>query len=165
MPKAFKPKMGAGDLGFTDLFGGRRVPKTHRRIKLNALIDDLSALLGLLKTGVKDRGLRLELTAAQAGLIKASGVIAGMKADLKKETSLLTDAITALAAKVRPPKKFVLPGSCETEALAHLARAKTRVCEILAWELKAKAPAVYLNRLSDHLFLVALKHAGKKCGK
>ncbi len=162
MPKDFKPNMGAGDLGFTDLFGGRRVPKTHSRIKLNALLDDLSALLGLLKTGVKSPGLRSELSAAQAGLIKASGVIAGMKGDLKKETALLTDAITALSAKVRPPKKFVLPGVCETEALAHLARAKTRVCEILAWEIKAKAPAVYLNRLSDYLFLVALKHAGKK---
>lgn len=154
--------MGAGDLGFTDLFGGRRVPKTHARIKLNALLDDLSALLGLLKTGVKGPGLRGELSAAQAGLIKASGVIAGTKGDLKKETALLTAAVTALAAKVKPPKKFVLPGACETEALAHLARAKTRVCEILAWEIKAKDPAVYLNRLSDYLFLVALKHAGKK---
>mgnify|MGYP001563299176 FL=1 len=53
----------------------------------------------------------------------------------------------------------MLPGKNETEALAHLARAKARVCEILAWELKAKAPAVYLNRLSDYLFLLALKSA------
>jgi len=148
MPKDFKPDMGAGDLGLTDLFGGRRVPKTHSRIKLNALLDDLSALLGLLKTGLKHPGLRSELSAAQAGLIKASGIMAG--------------AINALSATVKPPKKFVLPGSCEIEALAHLARARTRICEILAWELKAKAPAVYLNRLSDYLFLVALKHAGKK---
>ena len=162
MPKDFKPDMGAGDLGFTDLFGGRRVPKTHSRIKLNALLDDLSALLGLLKTGLKHPGLRSELSAAQAGLIKASGVIAGTKADLKKETALLAGAINALSAKVKPPKKFVLPGACEIEALAHLARARTRICEILAWELKAKAPAVYLNRLSDYLFLVALNHAGKK---
>jgi len=165
MPKNFKPEMGAGDLGFTDLFGGRRVPKTHRRVKLNALLDDLNALLGLLKTGLKDAGLKKELGSAQAGLIKASGIIAGMRADLKGETAALETVINTRAAEVKPPRKFALPGANETEALAHLARAKTRVCEILAWEIKAKAPAVYLNRLSDYLFLAALKSAGKKCSK
>ncbi len=152
----FKPKMGSGDLGYTDLFGGRRVPKTHCRVKLNALIDDLSALLGLLKTGLKKPALRREIGAAQAALIKASGVVAGMKADLEPEISALTALAESRAAAVRPPKKFVLPGSNETEALAHLARTKARVCEILAWELKAKQPAVYLNRLSDYLFLLAV---------
>jgi len=82
MPKNFKPKLGSGDLGRTDLFGDRRVPKTHPRVKLNALLDELSALLGLLKTGLKKPALRLELGAAQAALIKASGLVAGMKAEL-----------------------------------------------------------------------------------
>lgn len=162
MPKNFKPKTGSGDLGFTDLFGGRRVPKTHRRVKLNALLDDLNALLGLLKTGLREVSLKKEITAAQAGVVKASGVIAGMKADLKAETAALEAVINSRAAALKPLKKFVLPGANEAEALSHLARAKTRVCEILAWELKAKAPAVYLNRLSDLLFLVAVR-AGKKC--
>lgn len=161
MPPRFKPKMGAGDIGFTDLFGGRRVPKTHRRVKLNALLDDLSALLGLLKTGLRGRAAKAELSAAQAGLIKASGVIAGLRDGLGPETAALEALIRSRAEKIRPPKKFVLPGTNETEALAHIARAKTRVCEILAWELKAKAPAVYLNRLSDYLFLAALKAAKK----
>jgi cob(I)alamin adenosyltransferase len=159
MPKNFKPDLGTGDLGFTDLFGGKRVPKTHRRIKLNALVDDLSALLGLLKAGIREKKTKEEISAAQAGLIRASGLIAGMKGTLKTETAALETLINSLAEGMKPPKKFVLPGANETEALAHLARAKTRVCEILAWEIKAKAPAVYLNRLSDYLFLVALKNA------
>ena len=158
MPSNFKPKMGSGDLGFTDLFGGKRVPKTHRRVKLNALIDDLSALLGLLKTGIRDRKTKSGLSAAQAVLIRASGLIAGMKGALKGETEALETLINALSDEIKPPRKFVLPGANETEALAHLARAKTRVCEILAWEIKSKAPAVYLNRLSDYLFLLALKN-------
>lgn len=156
MPKTFKPKMGAGDLGRTDLLGGRRVAKTHPRVKLNALIDDLSALLGLLKSGLKKPALRQELGAAQAALIKASGIVAGMKADLGPETRALIALIESRAAAVRPPKKFVLPGQNETEALAHLARTRARICEILAWELKARQPAVYLNRLSDYLFLLAV---------
>lgn len=161
MPENFKKNMGSGDLGFTDLFGGKRVPKTHRRVKLNALADELSALLGLLKTGIRAAGTKKGLTAAQAGLVKASGLIAGVKGDLKEETAALEGLINAAAAKAKPPKKFILPGAGETEALAHLARAKTRLCEILAWELKARAPAVYLNRLSDYLFLVALEAAKK----
>ena len=161
MPNNFKPEIGAGDLGFTDLFGGRRVPKTHRRVKLNALIDELSALLGLVKTGVKDKGTKEEISAAQAALIRASGLIAGMKGELKDETAALAALIEARAADLKPLRKFVLPGTNETEALAHLARAKARVCEILAWELKAKAPAVYLNRLSDYLFLLAMKSSRK----
>ena len=161
MTKTFKPKMGSGDLGFTDLFGGKRVPKTHRRIKLNALLDDLGALLGLVKTGLKGAAARREVSAAQAGLVRAAGIIAGLRADLKAETAALEELIALRAVGLKLPKKFVLPGASETEALAHLARAKTRVCEILAWEIKAKGPAVYLNRLSDYLFLLAVKSAGK----
>lgn len=153
--------MGAGDLGFTDLFGGKRVPKTHRAIKLNALIDDLVALLGLLKTGLKNGAEKKELASAQRGLMRASGIIAGLRAGLLAETAALESLIERRAAEIKAPRKFVLPGANETEALAHLARAKTRVCEILAWEIKAKAPAVYLNRLSDYLFLTALKSARK----
>lgn len=161
MAKDFKPGSGTGDLGFTDLFGGRRVPKTDRRVKLNALLDDLSALIGLLKAGTKEKRTKEELSAAQAGLIKASGMIAGAKAGLEAETAALEELIERRAAAVKPPRKFVLPGANETEALAHLARAKTRICEILAWEIKARKPAVYLNRLSDYLFLAALAAARK----
>lgn len=161
MPKNYKPALGSGDLGYTDLFGGRRVSKTHLRIKLNALIDDLSCLLGLLKTALRGAD-KAELTAVQAALVRASGILAGMKAGLKTETAGLEKLIEVRASAAKPAKNFVLPGSNETEALAHIARAKARICEILAWELKAKEPAVYLNRLSDYLFLVAVKLSKKR---
>lgn len=161
MPVNFKPRLGSGDLGATDLFGGKRVSKTDARVKLNALIDDLSALLGLLKTGLDDAPLKKSVTLAQQGLSRAAGVVAGMKADLGPQTLALETLVEKLAAGIKPPREFVLPGANETEALAHLARARARICEILAWELKAKAPAVYLNRLSDYLFLLAVKTAKK----
>ncbi|MDA8131528.1 MAG: ATP:cob(I)alamin adenosyltransferase [Elusimicrobia bacterium] len=156
MPRYFKPSGGSGDKGFTDLLGGRRVPKTDRRIKLNALLDELSAMIGMLKVSLRDRALKKELTSAQAGLVRTSAVIAGMKADLSGEISALEALIEARSERTRPPKEFVMPGANEAEALAHLARTRARCCEILAWELKAKDPAVYLNRLSDYLFLAAL---------
>lgn len=161
MPKNFKPSLGSGDLGHTDLFGGRRVPKTHLRVKLNALLDDLSALLGLLKTVLRGAD-KAELSAVQAALVRAAGAVAGMKGGLKSETTDLEGLIEARAAAAKPAKKFVLPGANEAEALAHIARAKARICEILAWELKAKEPAVYLNRLSDYLFLAAVRLSKKR---
>ena len=157
MPKNFKPQLGSGDLGFTSLFGGKKVPKTHVRVKLNALLDDLSSLLGLLKTGLKDKGLKNGVTAAQAGLVQAAGLIAGLKAGLEPQTGALEKQIETLAAGIKPQKNFVLAGVNETEALAQLARTRARLCEVLAWQLKAKAPAVYLNRLSDYLFLMGIK--------
>jgi len=162
MPKNFKPFMGKGDLGATDLFGGRRVPKTDRRIKLNALLDELSALLGQAKAGMKDRGDKKGISAVQKDLLLACGVIAGMKADLAPAAAALAARIKTGAADVKPLKKFVLPGKNKLEALLHLARARTRICEILAWEIKARAAAAYLNRLSDYLFLEALKHARRR---
>ena len=161
MPRHFKPAEGSGDKGFTDLFGGRRVSKTDRRIKLNALLDELSAMIGLLKVSLRDRALKKELSAAQAGLLRASAAIAGMKTGLDAETAALEALIEARSERTRPPKKFVLPGASEAEALAPLARTRARCCEIVAWELKAEAAAVYLNRLSDYLFLAALA-AGRK---
>lgn len=161
MPANFKPSMGSGDLGYTALFGGKRVPKTHSRIKLNALLDDLSSMLGLLKTGLEDEALKQGVTRAQEGLARAAGLVAGMKADLGPQTLALEKMTETLAAGIKPPKKFVLPGANEPEALAHLARSRARLCELVAWELKARPPAVYLNRLSDYLFLVAVKTAGR----
>ena len=158
MKRTFKPRRGTGDSGMTDLFG-RRVPKTDRRVRLNAHIDELGALLGLLKAGAKARRRR-ELAAAQAALVKAAGVIAGRRADLAPEIRELEGFIAAAEAGLEPPKKFVLPGANEAEALAHLARTRARLCELGAWELKAKGTAVLLNRLSDYLFLAALERAG-----
>ena len=149
--------MGKGDLGLTDLFGGKRVSKTDRRVKLNALIDELSALLGLLKSGLKAKRTKNDISAAQTGLARAAGAVAGTKISLDREILQLGTLITEYASEIKPPKKFTLPGANKAEALAHLALARARVCEILSWEIKAKAPAVYLNRLSDYLFLVALK--------
>lgn len=164
MRSEFKPARGAGDDGFTDLLLGRRVRKTDIRVKTNALIDELSCLLGLIKAGGTRKA---ELARAQLALSAACAGIAGMKngTALRREISLLEADTAGLARKIKPPRKFVLPGGGRAEALLHLARAKTRVCEILCWETKAKEPAIYLNRLSDWLFLLALSAKKKRNGR
>ena len=132
--------------------------KTDPRIYALALLDELGALLGLAKAraGKTDAA---ELEGIQRALLKTAAVAAGMdfKAELKKETSALEGRIADLAVAVRPKREFVLPGGRGTEALLHLARAKARLCEIALWKINSREAAVHLNRLSDLLFLLALK--------
>lgn len=159
MKRTFKPARGSGDGGLTDLLSGRRVAKTDPRIKTNALIDELSCLLGLVKAGGFEKP---SISAAQAALSAAAANIAGLKngRELDGAVSRLEKASAELSLAVRPPARFVLPGENAVEATLHLARAKARICEISCWELKAKGPAVLLNRMSDWLFLLALSAGG-----
>ena len=156
---SFKPEMGSGDTGFTDLFGGKRVRKTDLRIKTAALIDELSSLLGVVKTGLRAGKDKQEITAIQRSMIGVSGLIAGAGTSGQVKGSIAAvEALIACRSKRLPPiKKFILPGKNKTEALIHVSRSRARLCEILAWQLKTKLPAIYLNRLSDYLFLLAAK--------
>lgn len=162
--RKFKPARGSGDGGLTDLLAGRRVPKTDARVKANALLDELSCLLGLVKAGGFGRAV---LSRAQAALSAASANIAGLRngGELDGPISGLEKDSAELSRRVRPPAAFVLPGKNAVEATLHLARARARICEILCWELKAKGPAVLLNRLSDLLFLLALLAGEGRGGK
>jgi len=163
MPEKFKPGMGSGDAGFTELFGGEKVKKTDLRVKTNALIDELNSLLGVLKAGLKAGKDKREITGIQRSLVLVSGFIAGARAPAQiKRSAKAVEALITARSNHRVLHKFILPGKNGTEAFIHLARSRARLCEILAWQLKAKLPAIYLNRLSDYLFLLA---AGKKRGK
>jgi cob(I)alamin adenosyltransferase len=167
MPEKFKPRMGSGDAGFTELFGGGKVKKTDLRVKTNALIDELNSLLGVVRAALRAGKDKREIAGIQRSLILASGLIAGARAGHSvgglhsgqvKNSIAAIEALIAVRSKRLPPLTcFLLPGRNRTEALIHLARSRARLCELLAWQLKAKLPAVYLNRLSDYLFLLAAK--------
>lgn len=160
MPENFKPAMGSGDDGMTDLPRGKRVKKTDPGIKALGLMDELSALLGLARARLAGEKTATEILTTQQTLLKAAAHAAGInfKAELEKETRRLETSIGSLSAGTKPLREFILPGRTETEALIHLARAKARICETALWEIKSGPAAVYLNRLSDYLFLLARKH-------
>ena len=159
MPKNFKPAMGGGDDGMTDLPGGKRVKKTDPRIKTLGLLDELGAALGLVRAKLAGKQEKEEIWQVQQALLKASARAAGAnsKTGFEKETVYLEARIAALAAGAEPMRKFILPGRTETEALIHFARTKARSCELALWEINSRPAAVYLNRLSDYLFLLATK--------
>ena len=164
MPKNFKPKQGSGDTGFTNTLKTKKIKKTNPKIKTLAAIDELTCLLGWLKARFK-KSAKLktfinEIEKIQNNLFIISGAIAGMDClkKIKTETKNLEKTINELAKKTPKIKNFIVCGKSETEALIHLARAKTRIAEIAVWETgKFKFPAIFLNRLSDYLFLLALK--------
>lgn len=155
----FKPGQGSGDCGMTDLLGGRRVPKTHCLIKLNALLDDLNACLGLMKTEKCSNGTFPfcdETEEIQKMILKISAKTAGMNADLSPLAGILEEKTLSLNKKHCPPKDFILPGANRAESLCHCARTKTRLCEIAAWEAGEKETAKILNRMSDYFFIMCI---------
>lgn len=146
--------MGKGDSGYTDL-RLKRVKKTDKTIILNALIDELNALLGFYRSQKPNR----KIFEIQKELLEICAVVAGYKNPHKAQmlANNLTSRTVELSKKIKTPKKFLIFGKDKKTSILNLARAKARIAEINAWKAGFKKPAIYLNRLSDYLFLLSLR--------
>ncbi len=156
-----------GDGGMTSLGDGGRVAKDAPRIIAMGAVDEANAAIGLLRCAVADA------SETDAMLARIQNDLFDLGADLcvpgtGGDRLRLTEApverleaeIAALNAGVTPLTSFVLPGGTEAAARAHLARAVVRRAERdvvrLAGEESLNPVLVrYLNRLSDHLFVLA----------
>lgn len=165
----FKPGMGTGDQGYTSLAEGKRVRKTHPRIGMLAELDSLNSLVGLCKVLLKTSGkaegkTRISgiLDKVQDQLICVGGETAGYSCggELDKAIKSLEKEIAFFKGNTALPGKFIKPGGNTVESLVHLSRSACRKLELKMWKPpRLKACAVYLNRLSDLLYLIALKIA------
>jgi cob(I)alamin adenosyltransferase len=158
-----------GDSGQTSLGDGTRVPKTDARIEAYGTVDELNSCLGLaLAAGDLPGGLRPELERIQNELFDLGADLAVPVEDERRERLRVTqDAIDRLEGAVdivneglEPLRSFVLPGGSEAAARLHVARAVCRRAERRTVALAAEAEInpfalVYLNRLSDLLFVYA----------
>jgi cob(I)alamin adenosyltransferase len=161
-----------GDRGETALFGGPRVAKDHARIEAYGTVDELNAVLGV---------VRIELATAEfdasdidhlLGLVQHHlfdiGAELATPSPEEKGTALLSDrhvellegAIDRHEAELTPLTQFVLPGGSPAAAALHVARCVCRRAERLVVSLGHREelrelPVVYLNRLSDLLFVLA----------
>jgi cob(I)alamin adenosyltransferase len=153
-----------GDRGETSLGDGSRVPKTNARIAAMGAVDEANALIGLLRT--RTRGQDVE--DAMLGRIQndlfdlgADLCVPGQGDDRLRLTEApvlrLEQEVEVMRAAIPPLTSFVLPGGSDGAAYAHLARVVVRRAErdVLALEGLNPAIAIYLNRLSDHLFVLA----------
>jgi cob(I)alamin adenosyltransferase len=156
-----------GDDGTTGLFGGPRVKKNAPRIEAYGAVDELNAVLGLVGCETLPPHIQTLVTRLQAELFDLGGELASPQPD-KMGTRVLGDRhIAALEGEIdryegelEPLKQFILPGGTRAAALLHLARTVCRrserdVITLAEIELVSNDLIVYLNRLSDLLFVLA----------
>lgn len=162
-----------GDNGTTALMYGRRVPKNHPRVEAYGAVDELNAALGLARATAEHEFVKSNLLAIQKDLVTLMGELAVANEDLERYVkggfSLVTPALTAkLDALVKEIeaqnvsfKGWATPGATYNSAALDVARttcrqAERRVCDLqAAGELKNEEIIIFLNRLSDLLWLFA----------
>jgi cob(I)alamin adenosyltransferase len=161
-----------GDAGDTSLGDGARVPKDAIRVEAFGTVDEANAAIGLLRQHMRDDA------ATDAMLARIQNDLFDLGADLcvpgqAGDRLRLTDApsfrleaeIAALNQSLPALTSFILPGGSPAAATAHLARTVVRRAErhvVTLSRAEAVNPAVirYLNRLSDHLFVL-----GRHCNQ
>ncbi|HXG35336.1 MAG TPA: cob(I)yrinic acid a,c-diamide adenosyltransferase [Dehalococcoidia bacterium] len=159
-----------GDTGETSLFGGQRVAKTHPRMETLGAIDELNSLLGLAAALLPRRRLARLLHSIQNELFNIGAELANAKPPSgprgqplsvsEEKVKLLERLIDEYDARLPPLKTFILPAGDPAAAQLHIARAVCRRAEREVVRLGEQATVnpqvvVYLNRLSDLLFVLA----------
>ncbi|MEE2798706.1 cob(I)yrinic acid a,c-diamide adenosyltransferase [Halopseudomonas aestusnigri] len=154
-----------GDAGDTGLANGQRIRKDHPRVEAMGDVDELNSQLGLLLCQMdSDRlaPLKQALSPIQHRLFDLGGELAIPGHDLIEaaDVTALEQLIDQFNAELEPLKNFILPGGSVLVAQAHLTRSVCRRAErhylTLAMEEEVNnQSAIYLNRLSDLLFVAA----------
>lgn len=158
-----------GDAGDTGLFDGTRVSKADPRVEAYGDVDELAAWLGLARARLRDDDVMAVIGDIQRDLFAVGARLADPrhrisarvdKADLDEgHVQRLEQAIDTFESELTPLRRFILAGGSETGATLHLARAVCRRAERRVVGLGADAVdavvVIYLNRLSDLLFVMA----------
>ena len=158
-----------GDAGETSLFGNSRVSKADARVDAYGEVDELNACLGAARAALPAGDLtaiiesvQRELFAIGARLADPSSKIAARvtkAAITPADVERLEQAIDRLELELPPLRRFILPGGGQGGALLHLARTVCRRAErrvvALGPDAVERVVIVYLNRLSDLLFVMA----------
>lgn len=158
-----------GDKGFTSLIGGTRVPKSSHRIDTYGTVDELNSWIGLLRDQEVNTSRRDLLKEIQDRLFTMGSALATDPAAtqskplpplLPADITLLERAMDEMDAQLPPLREFVLPGGHQAVSFCHVARTVCRRAERLTIALHAEAPVeelvlIYLNRLSDFLFVLS----------
>jgi cob(I)alamin adenosyltransferase len=158
---------GRGDEGETDLRDMRRVSKTSDRIEAYGTVDELNALIGTVRpTGHEDVDEYLQSVQNHLHIVQAEFANPEPDGDdptvREEHVERLEDWIDAVDENLEQLTSFILPTGSEDGAALHHARAVCRRAERRAVALGeadeervAKPALVYLNRLSDALFVFA----------
>lgn len=164
-----------GDTGTAGLVDGSRVSKASLRMAAIGDVDEANAAVGLAIAGLANQELSEQLRRVQNELfdlgadIATPGEVEGALRIIPQQVERLEREIDQMNSSLEPLQSFILPGGSPEIAAVHLARTVIRRAERSAVAL-AKAEQVnpaalaYLNRLSDHLFVVARYVAARQGG-
>jgi len=150
-----------GDKGETGLGDGSRVPKDSLRVHALGEVDELNSVVGVLLAEKLPAGARAALVRVQHDLFDLGGevCIPGHTSMTEAQVARLEALLDEYNRDLPPLKEFILPGGTRAASLVHLARTVCRRAERALVSL-ARAEAVgasariYLNRLSDLLFVL-----------
>ncbi len=156
-----------GDEGQTSLLGGTRVSKAHLRIDAYGSVDELNAYLGLLKDQEVNQDRQDFLKEIQDRLFTIGSSLALDPAKTKikipdireSDVELLEKEIDQMNEKLPEMRNFILPGGHTAISFGHVARcvcrrAERQVVALSEEAFVAEVVLMYLNRLSDYLFVL-----------
>ena len=154
-----------GDGGETSLVDGRRVAKSSRRPAAFGEVDEVNSVIGLARLHC-DGDADEMLGRIQNDLFDLGADLATPETDkpalriTDEQVSRLESEIDRLNESLKPLSSFILPGGSEASAWLHLGRtvvrrAERRMTELAAEEVVNEPAMRYINRLSDHLFVLA----------
>ncbi len=158
-----------GDQGQTALFGGPRVDKDVARVEAYGTVDELNAVLGLVRAETLAAEVDQVLARIQGELFEVGAEIASVDPVARGTRTIGPGHVAALEsdidrfdAALAPLRQFILPGGTRAAALLHLARTVCRRAERRVVTLARQSPGeislvlvAYLNRLGDLLFVLA----------
>lgn len=166
-----------GDTGKTSLFGGTRVPKYHLRIEAYGTIDELNSYIGLIRDQKIDPHSTEILLKIQNELFTLGSMLAtppekeilksgkerlNINKVSEESVALLENEIDLMNESLTAMSHFILPGGHSTVSFCHISRCICRRAERITAQLNDESSInpkilVYLNRLSDYLFVLARK--------
>jgi cob(I)alamin adenosyltransferase len=157
-----------GDKGETGLFGAGRISKDSLRIEAYGTVDELNSFIGLSITESSDNNVIDVLRKIQNQLFTVGSDLAAPKVDLQNKIPrtnaddyiFVEQKIDFFVEKIDELKNFILPGGCKAAALLHVARticrrAERKVVALNKYESINSNIIIFLNRISDLLFILA----------
>ncbi len=158
----------SGDQGSTALIGGKRVSKSHDKVEAYGTVDELNSFIGVVRDMLVNQDKQAVFQHIQEALFVIGSLLA---AEVGKKPSYLPDLqetdvlqleleIDKMQEAIPPMKFFILPGGHPDVSQCHVARAVGRRAERAVVRLSEKETVdpliiIYLNRLSDYLFVLA----------
>tara|TARA_B100001167_G_scaffold175311_1_gene128458 strand:+ start:490 stop:1047 length:558 start_codon:yes stop_codon:yes gene_type:complete len=165
----------SGDRGLTKLIGGKDVEKHNIQVDAYGSIDELNSYIGLIRDFTDDKHVKKSLIEIQKNLFNIGAILAFQDEKTaekylktkrikiqEEDISTLEYNIDIISEKLPKIDKFIIPGGHQKISYCHIARSVCRRAERNVSKLKSiynfqDEILIYLNRLSDYIFVIARK--------